>query len=59
MMIYVLLIEYIHYYLYISLLNLFYISQLILLACEDNRKINELRFICLFSRPIKGKEFAM
>lgn len=58
-MIYVLLIEYIHNYLYISLLNLFYVSHVISLAWEDKREINELRFTCLFSRPIKVKEFAM
>lgn len=58
-MIYVLLIEYIYNYLYISLLNLFCVSQLISLAWEDNREINESRFICLFSRPIKVKGFAM
>lgn len=59
MMSYVLLIEYISNYLCISLLNLFYVSQLISLAWENNRQINESNLTCLFSRSIKVRQFAI
>lgn len=59
MMSYVLLIEYTSNYLCIYLLNLFYVSQLISLAWENNGEINELELTCLFSRPIKVSQFAI